>query len=336
MSVRTTSGTPACAAATMPRRSGRSDAWCRRAPRTTTAVSTAAIAHWVITVPSADPAMPSPTPYTSTRLRATLTDGAGHEHHQRRSGVLEPAEHAGRGEHDQHRGDAGGRDPEERLGERRDRRRGTEGVHDLWREQRGRAGRDDADQHGEPEPVDALGERGAQVAGTELAGDRCRGPVREEDAEVDDGREGGAGDAERGQRRRAEVTDDRGVGEQEQRLGDQCAERGEGEAQDLAVVRAAPGPAGVGCLLRVPSWGRVSAAAGRLSAVGARVAGAPRRGAPRLAGETQIFLASTGGEDVCAGQSAVCATDLSTDSPGLSTSPPHGWSGLSPGATQGV
>ena len=45
------------------------------------------------------------------------------------------------------------------------------------------------------------------------------------------------GDAESGQRRGAEVADDRRVGEQEQRLGDQGAERGDGEPEDLPVLR---------------------------------------------------------------------------------------------------
>jgi hypothetical protein len=35
------------------------------------------------------------------------------------------------------------------------------------------------------------------------------------------------------------VADDRGVGEQVQRLGGERAERGKGEAEDLAVVRGA-------------------------------------------------------------------------------------------------
>ena len=58
VSVRITSATAARAAARMPRRSGRSDACSRRAPRTTTASSAAALASCASTVPTADPAMP--------------------------------------------------------------------------------------------------------------------------------------------------------------------------------------------------------------------------------------------------------------------------------------
>ena len=68
-------------------------------------------------------------------------------------------------------------------------------------------------------------------------GRRCGGAVGEEDAEPDGGLEHDGGDAEPGQLRRAEVADDGGVGEQEQRLGDQRQEGGEGQAQDLAVER---------------------------------------------------------------------------------------------------
>ena len=49
----------------------------------------------------------------------------------------------------------------------------------------------------------------------------------------------GAGDPEGGELRRAEVADDRSVGEQEQRLGDQGQEGRHREPQDLPV----PGPA---------------------------------------------------------------------------------------------
>ena len=51
-----------------------------------------------------------------------------------------------------------------------------------------------------------------------------------------------AGDREAAERPGAEVADDRGVGEQVERFGDQCAEGGEREPDDLAVVRAPPAP----------------------------------------------------------------------------------------------
>ncbi len=92
------------------------------------------------------------------------------------------------------------------------------------------------DQGGQPEPVDALGERPAGVAGPQLTRHRGRGAVGQEDAQADQGAEHGGGDAERGQLRRAEVADDGRVGQQEQRLGHECEEGGHGQAQDLPIL----------------------------------------------------------------------------------------------------
>ena len=69
-----------------------------------------------------------------------------------------------------------------------------------------------------------------------MARDAGGGAVGEEDAQADDGLEDDRGDAEAGELGRAEVADDRGVGEQEERLGDEREEGRDGEAQDLAVA----------------------------------------------------------------------------------------------------
>jgi hypothetical protein len=63
--------------------------------------------------------------------------------------------------------------------------------------------------------------------------------VGQEDAQRDEVREHGRGERERSELRRAEVADDRRVDQQVQRLGGERAERGEGEVEDLAVVRGA-------------------------------------------------------------------------------------------------
>ena len=64
------------------------------------------------------------------------------------------------------------------------------------------------------------------------------GAVGEEDAQADRRLEHARGDAEPGQLRGAEVADDRGVREQEQRLGDQREERGDRERQiDRSISR---------------------------------------------------------------------------------------------------
>ena len=77
-----------------------------------------------------------------------------------------------------------------------------------------------------------------QVTGTDAPGHARGGPVGEEDAQADDGLEDHRGDPLAGQLGGAEVTDDRRVREQEQRLGHQRQERGDGEPQDLPVVGA--------------------------------------------------------------------------------------------------
>ena len=69
VSVRMTRATLAWAARRMPGRSGRRPALSRRAPRTTTASSAAALASWASTEPRAEPAMPRPsTPVPPTEM----------------------------------------------------------------------------------------------------------------------------------------------------------------------------------------------------------------------------------------------------------------------------
>jgi hypothetical protein len=62
--------------------------------------------------------------------------------------------------------------------------------------------------------------------------------VGEEDAQEDGVEQHRRRDAEPGELLGAQMSDDRAVGEQEERLGEQGAERGQGESHDLAVVRA--------------------------------------------------------------------------------------------------
>ena len=79
-------------------------------------------------------------------------------------------------------------------------------------------------------------DRGALVAGAEVPGDDARRAVGEEDEDAGARDEGGARDAEPGELGRAEVADDRGVGEQEERLGDEREEGRDREPEDLAAV----------------------------------------------------------------------------------------------------
>jgi len=62
------------------------------------------------------------------------------------------------------------------------------------------------------------------------------GRVRQEVAQRDDGRQQRSGQRQRGELRGAEMSDDRRVGEQVERLGGERAERRQREAQNFAVV----------------------------------------------------------------------------------------------------
>jgi hypothetical protein len=60
--VRTSRGAPAWADALIPAASGRREAPCLWAPRTTTTRYTSAMPHWAMTVPQAEPATPRSAP----------------------------------------------------------------------------------------------------------------------------------------------------------------------------------------------------------------------------------------------------------------------------------
>ena len=161
---------------------------------------------------------------------------AGDHDDERGAGVLQAAQHAGRREHEQQRDGAEERDAQ--VGRRRvgHLRRGAEEAHQRLGEQHPRDGDHGADADREPEAVDALGDGTAQVAGADPARDAAGGAVGQEDAQADHRLEDGGRDAEAGERRGAEVADDRGVGEQEERLGDQREQRREREPEDLPVA----------------------------------------------------------------------------------------------------
>ena len=153
----------------------------------------------------------------------------GHRDQQRRPGVLQSAQDASPGQHDQHR-----RRPEQadaQVGDRLQahRRRAAESADDLRGERPAGREHQDADCGGEPEPVDAVPDRGLAAAGAELPGDGGRGAVGEEDGHAHERGQGLAGDAKAAQRHRSEPSHNGGVCEQEQRLGDKRPEGGNGE-----------------------------------------------------------------------------------------------------------
>ncbi len=113
---------------------------------------------------------------------------------------------------------------------------GAERPHQRPGERDAEDGDDDPDQHRQPDPVDALCQGALLVAGADVPRDAGRGAVRQEDAQPHRGLQHHRRDALPGQLRRPEVAHDRGVREQEQRLGHQRQERRHREPQDLPVV----------------------------------------------------------------------------------------------------
>jgi hypothetical protein len=175
-------------------------------------------------------------PVDEDEVEGDVRAEADHRRDQRRRRVLQAPKHSGDGEDGEHgrdaqRGDAqvGRRLLEHGGGGAEDRadRAGPDG------DDGSRAG---AEPEGQPQPVDAGAHRGALVPGPEVAGDDARRAVGEEDEDAGGRDEGGARHPEAGELGRAEVADDRGVGEQEERLCDECQEGRDGETDDLAAV----------------------------------------------------------------------------------------------------
>ncbi len=152
-----------------------------------------------------------------------------------------PRSIAGGGQHHQQRRGPEEGDPQVRRRRACDGGVGAEETDQLLGEEHPGHGDQRADQHRQPDPVDALGECAPEVAGPEQAGHRGGGAVGEEDAEPDRGLEHDRRYAQPGQRLGAEVADDGGVGEQEERLGDEGEEGRDRQAHDLAVVGVGEG-----------------------------------------------------------------------------------------------
>ena len=106
---------------------------------------------------------------------------------------------------------------------------------------RGARASEQADARGQPQGLggDPSG-RGALARAVE-ARDLGGRPVGEEVEDRERAGEQRPGQGQRGELRRAQVPDDRRVHQDVQRLGRQRAQRGQRDAQDLAVVRGAAG-----------------------------------------------------------------------------------------------
>ena len=149
--------------------------------------------------------------------------------------VPQAAQHACRGEDEQHARQAGSRPAQVGDGVRRDSAVGAEpGDGPGCGEDEG-DGKSDTERHGEPQSVDAGLERLGAPASARAPRDGGSRGVREEDAQPDDGHQERRGERQAGELGGAQAADDGGVDEDEERLGDECAESGERERDDLPV-----------------------------------------------------------------------------------------------------
>jgi hypothetical protein len=157
---------------------------------------------------------------------------------ERRPQVEDPAQRAGRGEHQQHGGHRGCGDEE--VGRRVALH--LRGAAEHPGQGTARGGEQTAEHHAEPdrEPQSPGGtvERGPFAAGAVQSRDRRGAAVGQEHAQSDDREQDARRDGQTAQLGHAEPADDRGVGEQHQGLADEGEEGRDGDRDDLAVGRA--------------------------------------------------------------------------------------------------
>jgi hypothetical protein len=117
--------------------------------------------------------------------------------------------------------------------------RAAEQRHQRRRKRRAEGRERTADREREPERLRGELPGVGLAPGAVEARDVGSRRVGQEVAQGDDGRQQRRRQGERRELRCAQVSDDRGVGEQVERLGGERAERREGEPENLAVVRGA-------------------------------------------------------------------------------------------------
>ena len=111
----------------------------------------------------------------------------------------------------------------------------------------------------EHQAVDPAGQGRPWVAGPDPPGHRAGGAVGEEDAQPGQHAQHVRRQPQRGKLLGAQVADDRRVGQQQQRLGDQGGEGRQGEREDPAVQGAGADQGRGGVVHRsCPQWGRIT------------------------------------------------------------------------------
>ena len=155
-------------------------------------------------------------------------------HQQRRAGVLEPAEHPGRGQDQQHGRQARHGKPQVFHGE-------TEHLIACTQQAQRRSGKDkpgprqhQAQQSRQPQTVAAHGQRLGQPPRTQQPGDRRRRRISQKNQQPDHSLQHRGCQPHTGQLVHTQVAHDGGIGQQEQRLGNEGPERRNGQVQDLS------------------------------------------------------------------------------------------------------
>ena len=240
--VRANSGTFAAAAARMPGRSGRSGAACA-----------AGAPHHDRAQPDRGPGLGDHRPERGPRhaepervdehqVQRHVGDRREPRREQRRTGVLQPSQRSRRREDDEHGGQPEQADAQVGHGVRMRALGGPQQVDEPGSSDDAHGGQREPDAQPEPDPVDTLGVRASEVTRSRETGHRRGGAMGEEDAEEDRVEQHRRRNAEPGELLGAQVTDDRAVGEQEERFGEEGAERRQGQPQDLPVVPAGFSP----------------------------------------------------------------------------------------------
>ena len=159
-----------------------------------------------------------------------------HGDHERGLGVLHAAQVARARQREQQRGRAEDADAQVRHREGRHAGRRAHHVDDHRRQREAEHREHEPETDREPAPVDPALRRVLAVAGAELAGHPGRRAVGQEVEHAERGGQHRSGDGQAGERPGPEMPDDRGVGQEVQRLGCERAEGGHRQAGDLAVV----------------------------------------------------------------------------------------------------
>ena len=164
----------------------------------------------------------------------SVKPAAGHD--QRGPGVLQPAQHPGAGEDEQHRHEAGHGPAQVVHGKVLHLAAGAHQVQERPGGQEPGDGQDDPEQQRQPDAVAPGGEGLGQLAVADGPRHRRGGGVGEEHHQAHGRVQHRRRQPDAGQLGHAEMAHDGRIREQEQRLGDQRAEGRHGQAQDLPAL----------------------------------------------------------------------------------------------------